>query len=110
MTSSVPASTVVYEAVKYTADASGMKETVPQTEEEWEKVAASAAALAEAGNLMLLEGHAFDRDQWVTMSRDLIDSSELALKAAKAKDAEGVLNAGSTVTESCDRCHDRYAP
>ena len=106
----VPASTVIYEAVKYTADASGITETRPQTDEEWARVEANAAALAEVGNLLMMEGHAFDREQWVVFSKELIGASELAVKAAKARDADALLDAGSTVTDACDHCHARYAP
>src|SRR5688572_7293927 len=59
-----PAATVVYEAVGTIVDASGIHEMAPKNDQEWAQLAASAAVLAESGNLLLMEGHAVDRGEW----------------------------------------------
>ena len=56
----------------------------------------------------MLDGRAVDKGDWVQMSKEMIDGATLALKAADAKDKEGILSAGSTINETCDKCHDRY--
>jgi hypothetical protein len=104
----VPASTVVYESVATNVTASGIEEVVPKNDEEWATLAANAAALAEAGNLLLMDGHAVDTGQWVAITREFITASTETIKAAEAKSPEAVLTAGSTLNETCDKCHERY--
>jgi hypothetical protein len=103
-----PAATVVYEAVGTVVSASGIQETAPQNDEEWARVGNNAAALAESGNLLMVEGRAIDTGDWVKMSRDLVRTASLAVKAAAAKDKEGILTAGSEINETCDNCHAKY--
>ncbi len=103
-----PAATVVYDSVATTITAAGIEETRPQNDAEWARVADSAAALAESGNLMLLPGRAVDQEDWATISRALTEAATVALKAAEAKDADGILNAGSAINDTCDNCHAKY--
>ena len=103
-----PASTVVYGAVATTVTAKGMEEKVPANDAEWARVADSAAALAESGNLLLMGGRAVDQGDWATISRALIEAANTALKAAEAKSADGVLEAGGAINETCDNCHAKY--
>jgi hypothetical protein len=103
-----PAATVVYEAVATTVTAAGTEETRPQNDAEWARVADSAAALAESGNLLLLSGRAVDQGDWATISRALTEAATVALKAAEAKDADGILYAGSAINDTCDNCHAKY--
>jgi cytochrome c556 len=103
-----PAATVVFDAVGTTVTASGIDEKAPQTQDEWNRVADSAAALAEAGNMLLVEGRAVDRDAWSTWSRTLIEGGSAALAAAEARDAAGVFASGETIYAACDNCHSTY--
>lgn len=103
-----PAATVVFGAVSTTVTAAGVEDKGPSTQDEWNTVADSAAALAEAGNMLLAEGRAVDRDGWGKWSRALIESGSVALKAAEAKDASGVFASGEAIYESCDNCHRVY--
>ncbi len=103
-----PASAVVYGAVATTVTAKGMEEKVPANDAEWARVADSAAALAESGNLLLMGGRAVDQGDWATISRALIEAADTALKAAEAKSADGVLEAGGAINETCDNCHAKY--
>ena len=103
-----PAATAVFNAVSTSVTAKGTKEIAPHTEEEWEKLGNSAAALIESGNLLLIGNRAVDRVDWVKMSQAQIDAGKIVLKAVQAKSAEGVLAAGEAVNESCDNCHRKY--
>jgi hypothetical protein len=98
----------VFNAVSTTVTEKGVQEVFPRNDEEWAAVGSSAAALAEAGNLMMLEGRAVDTADWVKMSQALVDAGNETLKAVAAKSTEGVLGAGEKVNESCDNCHQRY--
>jgi len=103
-----PGANAVFNAVSTTVSQKGIEEVFPRNDDEWAALGNSAAGLAEAGNLMLIEGRAVDNGDWVTMSRQLIDAGKLALKAVEAKSTEDVLTAGERVNESCDNCHAKY--
>jgi hypothetical protein len=103
-----PAAMVVFNSVSTTVSIRGTEEKFPRTDEEWEEVGNSAAALIESGNLLLLGSRAIDKEEWVKMSQALIESGKLALKATEDRSAEGVLAAGEQVNSSCDSCHRRY--
>jgi hypothetical protein len=105
-----PASNVIYRAVSTVVTAAGTVVTAPQTDEDWVMVGSSAAALAEAGGLLMTGNRARDNADWTRMSQAMIDSSMSALKAAQAKDTEGILAAGEVLNASCDNCHRRYPP
>lgn len=104
----IPASTVVYDAVSTTVTIEGIQEQAPQNAEEWALVAANAASLAEAGNLLLLPAHAVDNEAWVTITREFQDAAMQAVKAAEAQDKDAFLDAGSALNDTCDTCHERY--
>lgn len=103
-----PAATTVFESVATTVTIEGIEEIAPETAEEWDAVGDSAAALAEAGNLLMMEGRALDRDEWMAMSQAMIDAGIVALKAVEARNAEDLLASGEVVNASCDGCHLRY--
>jgi hypothetical protein len=103
-----PMAGVVFESVSTTVTEKGVEERQPRTDTEWAAVGNAAAALAESGNLMMMEGRAVDRGDWIKMSQELIDSSRQVLKAVAAKDPEGILAAGEPLNVSCDNCHQRY--
>jgi hypothetical protein len=104
----VPSSTVIYDSVSSSATINGIEEIAPTDDAEWARVADNAAALAEAGNLLLVDGRAVDKGEWVQISKAMVDAAQLALKAAEGQDKEGILSAGSTINETCDSCHARY--
>ena len=103
-----PAATTVFESVSTTVSAKGTEEKAPRTEEEWEHVGTSAAALIESGNLLVMGSRAIDQGDWVKMSQALIEAGTVALRATEAKNAEQVLAAGEAVNASCDTCHRKY--
>jgi hypothetical protein len=106
-----PAVEVVFNAVSWTVTSAGVEERQPRTAAEWAVVGANAAALAESGNLMLLESRLKDReDDWIAMTRAMIDAAVIALKATEAHDAEALLDSGEALRLSCDTCHLKYNP
>jgi hypothetical protein len=104
-----PAAFVVYEAVGTKSSAAGVEEIAPQTAEEWAKVGSAAAAVVESGNLMLTGSRAIDKGDWVKMTRDMMEQGQKAMKAAEAKDKEGIVAAGGDLNNTCDNCHARYS-
>ena len=103
-----PAATIVFGAVSTTVTAAGTEEKAPHTAEEWDVVVNSAAALAEAGNMLRMGSRAVDRGDWLVMSRKLTDAGTAALKAAEARDAKGVFASGEAIYQACDSCHSKY--
>ena len=103
-----PASTVVYNAVGSTVTAAGIDERAPKTDQEWEAVGTSAAALIEGGNLLLMGNRALDHGDWVKLTNDMINGGKEALKAVEARSADGVMASGEPINTSCDACHEKY--
>ena len=103
-----PSAAIVFDAVSTTVTLKGVEEKAPQTDQEWALVGAAAASLAESGQLLMAEGRAVDRDDWIKMAQAMTDAGLTTLKAVDAKDTEGVLTAGEAVNMSCDACHQRY--
>jgi hypothetical protein len=104
----MPAATVVFDSVSTIVDAKGIQENQPRTEEEWARVGANAAALIESANMLLIGNRAVDQGDWVKMAQAMADAGQIALKAAAAKNPEGILEAGETINTSCDNCHQKY--
>jgi hypothetical protein len=104
-----PAATAVFESVSTVVDATGIHEKAPSTDAEWAALGASAAALVESANLLVMGNRAIDQQDWVKMSKALADAGIQVLKATEAKDTMGVLASGETLNASCDACHQRYS-
>lgn len=103
-----PTSTAIFQSVQTNVTLKGTEEIFPKTDEEWALLGAQAATLGEAGHLMMAEGRAIDRGDWIKMSQAMIDAAQLTLKAVAKKNPEDVLAAGEIVNMSCDNCHERY--
>ena len=104
----MPAANVVFDSVSTIVDAKGVQEHQPRTDEEWARVGANAAALIESANMLLIGNRAVDQGDWVKMAKAMADAGQTALKAAEAKKPEGILEAGETINQSCDNCHQKY--
>jgi soluble cytochrome b562 len=94
----IPASDVVFQV--------GNK--APADDMEWEKVQASALAVAESGNLLLVGTRVVDHGDWEKNARALILVAKEAAQAAEQKNVEQVLAAGDKLYEVCDTCHKKY--
>jgi hypothetical protein len=104
------AAEVYWDSVQVTVDENGVTERQPQTDEEWEFVWASALAIAESGNLLMMAPRAVDDGAWMQFSRSLVDAGVAAAAAAEAHDVERVFAAGEQVYNVCLGCHTRYIP
>src|SRR6266850_8364743 len=103
-----PAAFVVYEAVGTKSSAAGIEEIAPKNDEEWAKVGSAGAAVVESGNLLLTGNRAIDSGDWVKMTRAMMDQGRAAMKAAEAKNKDGIVEAGGNLNTTCDNCHARY--
>lgn len=103
-----PHADVLWDSVGTIIDSEGMHEIRPASEEEWERVMQSALTVAEAGNLLMMEGRAKDADAWMQHASALIDAATLAMDAAMRRDAEAVFDTGGQVYTACNDCHERY--
>ena len=103
-----PAATTIFNAVGTTVSSSGVEEKAPHTDEEWEVVGNSAAALIESGNLMLIGSRMVDKNDWVRMSQAMIEAGKVTLRAVQSKDTDQVFASGEAINESCDNCHQKY--
>lgn len=103
-----PASTTVYQSVSIIVDHEGEHENYPRSDEEWDVVAASAAAVAEAGGLLMADGRARDSERWIEISQAMIDASLISMRAAQDQDKEALLASGEALNASCDNCHQAY--
>lgn len=103
-----PNAEVVWDAVGTIITAEGTNEIRPRSHEEWEAVAQSALTVAEAGNLLMLEGRAKDAGEWMERAAALIDAAVLAVEAAHAHDPEVLFDVGGEVYYACNNCHESY--
>lgn len=104
-----PATDVIWDSTKTIINAEGTREIAPRTQEEWDVVRNAAATVAEAGNLLMIEGRARDRKQWMNAARGLTVAATRALKAAEAKNTTALFDAGGDIYNACSACHARYA-
>jgi hypothetical protein len=105
-----PSADGVWESVATIFTKAGTEERRPRTAKEWAAVRSHAMTLAESGNLLMMPGRAKDGGDWMTFAQELIDTSAVALRAAEAKDVDGLLNVGGQIDEVCERCHKKYWP
>lgn len=82
----------------------------PKDDAGWQAVEASALAVAESGNLLLMKPRAVDDQDWKQYSLALIDAGTRAAEAARAKDAEKTSLAGDDMYNACEQCHAKYMP
>ena len=105
-----PSADVVWESVATIFTKDHVEERRPRTKEEWAHVRSHAMILAESGNLLMMVPRAKDGDQWMKMAQALVDTAAIALRAADAKDVDGLLSVGGEIDETCENCHKKYWP
>jgi hypothetical protein len=103
-----PAAESVWNSVSVTVSHEGTVEKEPRTDEEWAAVATGAAMLVESSSLLLQSGRVIDDPDWTKASHDLAAAGTEALKAAEAKDKDGIFKVGETIYRACTDCHDKY--
>jgi cytochrome c556 len=105
-----PSADVIWLSVGTIVTAAGEEHIQPKTEEEWTKVKNAAVAVSEAGNLLMMEPRARDADEWMRLSKAMVDTGAEAIKAAEAKDPDAVFEAGAQIYAVCSNCHAKYDP
>ena len=113
----VPSSTVIFGAVATVTDASGVHDSKPETDDQWNVVFANAVMLTEAANLLMVPGRtrclggaipAQYRADFIQKARELVEAGDEALVAAQKHDAAGISDAGERLDVACDKCHEKY--
>jgi hypothetical protein len=103
-----PTADEIWDAVRTVVTKDRTEEIRPQTNEEWIAVRNHAVTLAESGNLLMMVPRAKDGGEWMARSQELIETSERAIRAAEAKNAEQLFTAGGDIYEACSNCHRKY--
>lgn len=80
----------------------------PKAAAEWETLRHNAIILAESANLLMFGTRVRDRGEWMTMALAQRDAAEAVAKAATAKDAAALSEAGDKAYETCTTCHNKY--
>jgi hypothetical protein len=105
-----PSADVIWLSVGTIVSAAGEEHIRPKTEEEWTRVKNAAVAVSEAGNLLMMEPRARDTDEWMRLSKAMVDTGAEAIKAAEAKDPDAMFEAGAQIYAVCSNCHAKYDP
>src|ERR1039458_9282029 len=82
----------------------------PKTAADWALLQNAALTLGETGNLLLLPGRAKDTGDWTKFSKAMVDAGSATFKAANAKDAKALSDAGDKAYDTCENCHTKYLP
>ena len=103
-----PNADVIWDSVKTIITAQGTEEIRPRTDGDWTAVRNSAVTLAESGNLLMMSPRAKDAGACMTLSQELIDASQSAVRAAESKNADRLFTVGGDIYEACSHCHQKY--
>ena len=103
-----PTSTAIFRSVQTNVTIKGTEEIFPKTDDEWALLGAQASAMAEAGYMLMADGRAVDKGDWIKMSQAMVDAAKVTLAAVAGKKPDDVLESGEAVNTSCDNCHERY--
>jgi len=105
-----PAADGLWSTAGWIEDRDGYRELYPTTEEGWEHVVASAAMVAESGNLLSVPGRALDDGVWMVYANGLTQAGFRAMAAATTRDKEDLFQAGADIYSVCSACHQAYDP
>jgi cytochrome c553 len=95
----VPASDALFEVL----------DIEPKNDKAWATLRNHALILTEAGNLLMLEGHARDQGQWKKDARLQVDAGMAALKAVGERNVRKLAGpVGEQILASCQTCHEHY--
>lgn len=104
-----PAAVELWGAVGSVLTKDGEEKIAPKTDKEWALAVKNAAIVAEAGNLLMMDNRAKDREAWMIAARGMIDQAEIAMKAAEEKNVDKLFTANSDLFLACTECHKTYA-
>jgi hypothetical protein len=94
----IPASDVVF----------GVGKQAPKSDKDWAAVQDSATKLAGAAKLLMTQAPAANGANWVKHAQAMVDAAGAVGKAAMAKNADAVLDAGDALYNTCEDCHRQY--
>ena len=128
-----PAADSIWEAVVVEVTAEGTISKAPETDEDWLALRGHALTLAEATNLLLMEGRpvaapgsrsempgvdlepeqiealrAANPGAWAAMVGGLRESTRVVLDAIERRDVDALLVAGDGLDLACENCHVVY--
>jgi hypothetical protein len=130
-----PAADFLWGSVSTTVTEQGVEEKQPRTDEEWNEVRRQAIILAEATNLLLIDGRrvtregkqledhgtpgnltadeaekaiAADRATFISFAHALHEVGEAMVAAADNKNPQGLVDAGETMDRLCEGCHLKF--
>ena len=126
----MPAAQTIWDSVAVDVTEKGTIEKGPVTDEDWAKLRATAVALAESTNLLIVPGRrvapagtksenpdselepeqmqaliAKERPAFVAHSRVLHEAAMEALRAIDARKLDAISDAGGTIDAACEGCH-----
>ena len=101
----IPYSQAIFDAVAYE---NGQLTRAPRNDDEWHRLYVEALAVAEAGNLLMMDGRAKDGRDWVALAHEMSLKAAAVAKGADLKDVDRVLQAGGELYETCTACHAKY--
>jgi hypothetical protein len=92
-------------------DEKGANDRVPTAQADWNINIDTAATIAEAGNLLMMDGRARDPNgPWMKYAQALNAAGIAGMAAATAHDHDKTNDAGSAMYDACFQCHGRYIP
>lgn len=128
-----PSATVLWDSVSASSGKDGVDEKAPKSDEDWKGVRQGAIRLVEASNLLLIPGrhvaHPGEKsanpgvelepaEMEALVTKDPAGWSERVhafrtvglemLKAADARDANALFDAGDRLDTACESCHKQY--
>jgi cytochrome c556 len=126
----MPAAQTIWDSVAVDVTEKGTVEKGPVTDEDWEKLRWTAVELAEATNLLVVQGRrvappgtksenpdselepeqmqaliAKNRGAFVAHAHVLHEAAMEALRAIDARKLDGISDAGGTIDAACEGCH-----
>ena len=92
-------------------DEKGANDRIPTSDAAWQINIDTAAQIAEAANLLMMEGRARDPNgPWMKYALALNRAGVAGMAAASAHDHDKTNDAGSAMYDACFNCHGRYIP
>lgn len=104
-----PTAQVYWNAVQYISDEQGTRKIVPTTDAQWQQTVDAAAKLRSMAQMLKQPEYAANRGtDWLEFAQGMADVAGQAEAAARARDPDGVLEAGGTLYNVCSACHEVY--
>ena len=101
----IPYSQAIFDAVAYE---NGKLTRAPRNDDEWHRLYVQAVAVAEAGNLLMIDGRAKDQREWIALAHEMSIKAAAVAKGANLNNVDRVLEAGGELYETCTACHAKY--